>query len=165
MSTLCRAGHGHPGTRAVPTTHLWFVRFPGVGCVQLSEDTLGFGKERLLSVNVVDPGLPAAKHQDHRTWLQTWWGWGEMGGAVSPGTTNASFLQAASLQICQQPQRPAQGCQEPSLAKLGWRENQHGGGNALPEPVRGLGSHGRAACARFWGEIKLFFFLNGLNDQ
>lgn len=68
-------GHGHPGphtrTGMVPVTHLWFVRFPGIGCVQLSEDTLGFGKERLLFVNVVDPGLSAAEHQDHRTRLQT----------------------------------------------------------------------------------------------
>lgn len=55
-----------------PITHLWLVRFPGIGCVQLSEDTLGFGKERLLFVYVVNPGLSAAEHQDHRTRLQTW---------------------------------------------------------------------------------------------
>lgn len=79
-----------------PSTHqhLWFVRFPGVGCVQLSEDTLGFGKQRLLFVDVIDPGLPAPKHQNHRTGLQAW---GEMGGSHQPADQQHPFLQTASL--------------------------------------------------------------------
>lgn len=79
-----------------PSTHqhLWFVWFPGVGCVQLSEDTLGFGKQRLLFVDVINPGLPAPKHQNHRTGLQAW---GEMGGSHQPADQQHPFLQTASL--------------------------------------------------------------------
>jgi len=82
--------------------------------------------------------------------------------AISPGTTGTHFPQATILQICQRPQHPAEDHQKLSLAKLGGRKNQLGGGDPLPGPVHGLGSRGRGTCATSWGETELFFIRSGL---
>lgn len=122
-------------SRARSSTHLWFVRLPGVGCVQLSEDTLGFGKKRLLFVNVVDPGLSAPKHQDHWTRLQAW---GRDGGSCH----SPPCPPRCKTHPYWQPQRPVPGACPGQMSR----------GNTSKEEVLSLGSPRRGM--RFWRKKK-----------
>lgn len=72
---------GHRGM-CVPAQHLrasqcgpgylWPVGFPGVGSVQLSEDTLVLGLQGLLSVDMIYLGLPTPEDQNHGARIHSW---------------------------------------------------------------------------------------------
>lgn len=52
--------------------YLWPVRFPGVGSIQLSEDTLVLGLQGLLSVDMIYLGLSTPEDQDHGAGIHSW---------------------------------------------------------------------------------------------